>query len=118
MSPGCDEIKWFRPFVRPTWFYIVLPACAALGYGDRALPRGRGVCPQRRRVYSKLADGLSALLMNRALAGESDGAKHVLQTLRRLAPGMSQNWIRQNAVWTSADTMKRYVEAFRIAGLK
>jgi hypothetical protein len=59
-----------------------------------------------------------ALLMNLALAGESDGAKHALQTLRRLAPGMSQNWIRQNAVWTSADTMKRYVEAFRIAGLK
>ena len=59
-----------------------------------------------------------ALLMNLALAGEADEAKHALQTLRRLAPGMSQDWIKQNAVWTSADTMKRYVEAFRIAGLK
>ena len=59
-----------------------------------------------------------ALLMNLALAGETDEAKHALQTLRRLAPGMSQNWISQNAVWASADTMKRYVEAFRIAGLK
>jgi len=59
-----------------------------------------------------------ALLMNLALAGEADEAKHALQTLRRLAPGMSQNWIRQNAVWASADAMKRYVEAFRIAGLK
>jgi len=56
--------------------------------------------------------------MNLALAGETDEAKHALQTLRRLAPGMSQNWISQNAVWASADTMKRYVEAFRIAGLK
>ena len=59
-----------------------------------------------------------ALLMNLALAGETDDAKHALQTLRRLAPGMSQDWIRQNAVWASAATMKRYVEAFRIAGLK
>ena len=59
-----------------------------------------------------------ALLMNLALGGEADEAKHALQTLRRLAPGMSQNWIRQNAVWASADAMKRYVEAFRIAGLK
>jgi len=56
--------------------------------------------------------------MNLALAGEADAAKHALQTLRRLAPEMSQNWIRQNAVWASADAMKRYVEAFRIAGLK
>jgi TolB-like protein/Flp pilus assembly protein TadD len=59
-----------------------------------------------------------ALLMNLALAGETDGAKHALQTLRHLAPAISQNWIRQNAVWTSDDAMKRYVEAFRIAGLK
>ena len=59
-----------------------------------------------------------ALLMNLALAGEADDAKHALQTLRRLAPAMSQDWIRQNAVWASADAMKRYVEAFRIAGLK
>jgi hypothetical protein len=56
--------------------------------------------------------------MNLALAGETDGAKHALQTLRHLAPAISQNWIRQNAVWTSDDAMKRYVEAFRIAGLK
>jgi TolB-like protein len=59
-----------------------------------------------------------ALIMNLSLAGETDEAKHALQKLRHLAPGMSQDWIRQNAVWTSPGTMKRYVEAFRIAGLK
>jgi Flp pilus assembly protein TadD len=59
-----------------------------------------------------------ALIMNLALAGETAEAKHVLQKLRRLAPGMSQDWIRQNAVWSSAGTMKRYIEAFRVAGLK
>jgi TolB-like protein len=59
-----------------------------------------------------------ALIMNLALAGETAEAKHELQKLRRLAPGMSQNWIRQNAVWASAGTMKRYIEAFRVAGLK
>jgi TolB-like protein len=59
-----------------------------------------------------------ALVINLALGGKSDEARHALQTLRRLAPEMSQTWIRQNAVWASDETMKRYVEAFRASGLK
>ncbi len=59
-----------------------------------------------------------ALVINSALAGKSDEARQALGTLRRLAPEMSQGWIKQNAVWASDATMKRYVEAFRAAGLK
>jgi TolB-like protein len=59
-----------------------------------------------------------ALIINLALAGKSHEARQAMQTLRRLAPEMTQNWIKQNAVWSSAETMKRYVEAFRASGLK
>ena len=56
--------------------------------------------------------------MNLALAGQLDEARRALQTLRRLAPEISQEWIKQNAVWVSDDAMKRYIEAFHAAGLK
>ncbi len=59
-----------------------------------------------------------ALVINLALGGKSHEARQALQTLRRLAPEMTQNWIKQNAVWSSAETMKRYIEAFRASGLK
>ncbi len=58
-----------------------------------------------------------ALIINLALGGKSHEARHALQKLRRLAPEMSQSWIKQNAVWSSPETMKRYVEAFRASGL-
>ena len=54
-----------------------------------------------------------ALLINLALGGKSHEARHALEKLRRLAPEMSQSWIKQNAVWSSPETMKRYVDAFR-----
>lgn len=59
-----------------------------------------------------------ALIINLALGGELHEARQALHKLRRLAPEMTQNWIKQNAVWSSAETMKRYVEAFRASGLK
>ena len=59
-----------------------------------------------------------ALIINLALGGKTHEARHVLQTLRRLAPEMTQAWIKENAAWSSAETMKRYIEAFRASGLK
>jgi hypothetical protein len=58
------------------------------------------------------------LVTNLAGEGNIEHAQRALRTLKRLLPEISQNWIRQSAVWTSRDTMKRYVEAFRAAGLK
>jgi TolB-like protein len=59
-----------------------------------------------------------ALIINLAARGELEDAKRGLQALTRLMPGMSQDWIKQNVVWASADVTKRYVEAFRAVGLK
>ncbi len=59
-----------------------------------------------------------ALVINLALAGKSVEAQHAMQTLQRLAPDMSQAWIKDNAVWSSAETMRRYVDAFRASGLE
>ena len=58
-----------------------------------------------------------ALIMNLALGGQVEDARRALQTLRRLMPQISQDWIKQNGVWASANVMKRYIEAFRTAGL-
>lgn len=58
-----------------------------------------------------------AMLINLALDGKSDEAKQTLQTLKRVAPKMSRLWIKQNSVWSSDNANKRYIEAFRIAGL-
>jgi TolB-like protein len=58
-----------------------------------------------------------AMLINLALAGDSDEARHALQMLRRLAPNISHAWVKRNAVWASEATGKLYTEAFRIAGL-
>jgi adenylate cyclase len=59
-----------------------------------------------------------ALIIDLAMEGEIPEAREALRTLRRLAPKLSQDWIRQNAVWSSDQTMRRYVEAFRAVGLK
>jgi TolB-like protein len=58
-----------------------------------------------------------ALLINLALAGKAEEARHTLQTLKRLAPNISHTWVKRNAVWASEEAGKRYTEAFRIAGL-
>jgi hypothetical protein len=58
------------------------------------------------------------LVMNLASEGKVELAQRGLRTLRRLLPEISQSWIKQNAVWASHETMKRYAEAFRAAGLK
>jgi TolB-like protein/tetratricopeptide (TPR) repeat protein len=59
-----------------------------------------------------------ALLINLSLAGKFDEAQRQLQTLRRFAPKISPTWIDQNSMWSSREAAKRYVEAFRTAGLR
>lgn len=59
-----------------------------------------------------------ALVINLALAGKSHEARHAMQTLRKLAPDISQAWIAKNSVWSSTETMRRYVDAFRASGLE
>jgi hypothetical protein len=70
------------------------------------------------RDSPKSPTGYRALIMNLALRGEVEEAKAAVRTLKSVAPEMSQNWIEQNAVWARNDVMRKYVEAFRAAGLK
>jgi hypothetical protein len=56
-------------------------------------------------------------VMNLALADEVEEARRAVQTLKHLAPGISQRWLRQSSVWASGEETKKYVEAFRLAGL-
>ena len=70
------------------------------------------------RDNPKSPSGYRALLINLALGGDAKEAQHTLRQLKSVAPGMSQHWITQNAVWSGEDAMKRYREAFLIAGLK
>jgi len=60
-----------------------------------------------------------ALTINLALTGQLDEAKQEVQMLRGFTPKFSQNWIKQNyAVWASDEAAKRFMESFRIAGLR
>lgn len=59
-----------------------------------------------------------ALVINLALAGKSHEARHAMATLRKLAPDISQAWITKNSVWSRAETMRRYVDAFHASGLE
>jgi len=58
-----------------------------------------------------------ALTINLALGGDLDGAREALRSLKRLAPKISHDWIKKNAVWASKRTGKQFVEAFVSAGL-
>lgn len=69
------------------------------------------------RDLPKSPSAYRALVINLALGGETEEARRALQTLKGLAPDMSHRWIAQNAVWNPNEAMKRYVEAFRVAGL-
>ena len=57
------------------------------------------------------------LLVNCALAGEIEDARRTLQTVKRLAPDISLKWIEDVTPFRNED-LKRYLEAFRLAGLK
>jgi TolB-like protein len=59
-----------------------------------------------------------AFVMNCALAGEKDEACAALQRLMRLAPSLSQRWIRETAVWSRPEDQQKYLEAFCMVGLR
>jgi DNA-binding winged helix-turn-helix (wHTH) protein len=65
-----------------------------------------------------LVSAYRALVVNSALSGRIAESRSALQTLKRLAPNMSQQWLDQTtAVWVRAQDHAKYREGFRIAGL-
>jgi DNA-binding winged helix-turn-helix (wHTH) protein/TolB-like protein len=65
-----------------------------------------------------LVSAYRALVVNSALSGRMEESRSALETLKRLAPNMSQQWLEQTtAVWVRAQDHAKYREGFRIAGL-
>lgn len=57
------------------------------------------------------------LVTNCSFAGNIEGAKAALKTIKQASPGI-QRWIRESSsTWSRGDDYKKYVEAFRLAGL-
>jgi DNA-binding winged helix-turn-helix (wHTH) protein/tetratricopeptide (TPR) repeat protein len=58
------------------------------------------------------------LVTNGAFAGDLAEAASALRTVKKLAPGI-QRWLQgAEAMWAQPDDYKKYLEAFRLAGLK
>jgi tetratricopeptide (TPR) repeat protein len=53
-----------------------------------------------------------------ALAGELEEARAAFRTLRRLTPTISMQWLKETLPYTRAEERQRYLEAFRLVGLK
>jgi TolB-like protein/tetratricopeptide (TPR) repeat protein len=62
--------------------------------------------------------GVRPLLANYALAGKIEDAKETLQTLKRVQPDISIQWINETLPFASPETLQRYIEAFKLAGLE
>jgi len=65
-----------------------------------------------------LTPAYRSLIVNCALGGEIDSAKATLRTLQGLAPDISLKWIKEVMPFVRADDQQRWVEGFRLAGLK
>lgn len=58
------------------------------------------------------------LVLNCALAGDIEGARAALQTLKSLVPDISTRWITETIPYVHDEDLRRIVEAFRLAGLE
>jgi tetratricopeptide (TPR) repeat protein len=73
----------------------------------------------RRAVQDRPGAAVSyrALVANAALAGDIEGARSALAELQRLHPGISLAWLEANVPYEEP-LRGRYVEGFRLAGLR
>lgn len=74
----------------------------------------------RRAIFESpnLAPAYRALIINCALAGEIAEARAGLQTLKRLVPEISMEWIKHvTSMYMREGDRQRYAEGFRLAGL-
>jgi len=66
---------------------------------------------------AKLAPAYRQLVVNCALAGEKEEASAALERLRQLSPRISLQWVKDDRQWERREDMRKYTEAFRMAGL-
>ena len=58
------------------------------------------------------------LVVNYALAGEIDASKSTLETLKRVQPNITPNWIKEWVLFTRPEDRQNYLEGFRLAGFE
>lgn len=58
------------------------------------------------------------VLVTSALMGDLEEAKRALSEVKRLQPTISLDWARKYGPWVRPQDLERYVEGFRLAGLK
>jgi tetratricopeptide (TPR) repeat protein len=64
-----------------------------------------------------LAPAYRQLVVNEALAGNIRKAKDAFLTLKRLAPEISWEWIKNDLRYARVSDQNRYARAFRLVGL-
>lgn len=99
-SGACDN-------VRATTCFVAGRFHEGIKFARKAIIQSPMLVPAYRQVVT-----------NCAFAGEVEEAKVALQTVRRFAPNV-QRWLNESlAIWSHSDDFKKYVEAFRMAGLR
>jgi adenylate cyclase len=76
-------------------------------------------CGQKAVLESPgLVTGYRSLVVNCALAGEIGQARSALEMLKHLSPGICLKWIESDLSFVREQDRRRYLEAFRLAGLE
>jgi adenylate cyclase len=65
-----------------------------------------------------IVTGYRMLVLNCALAGETDEARAALESMKGLQPDLSLKWIAEFDPFTQTKQRKDFIEAFRLAGLE
>ena len=81
---------------------------------------GEGIDFARKAITESpnLTPAYRALIVNCALAGDIDEARATLRTLKGLVPELSLAWIKEVMPFVRAEDQQRWIEGFRLAGLK
>jgi adenylate cyclase len=89
-------------------------ACFVLGRYQEGMDFGRKAIAES----PTMPTAYRSFLMNCSLAGHLDEAQRAMAMLLRFSPKMSLQWLRETTVWARREDQLRYLDAFRIAGLR
>jgi TolB-like protein len=89
-------------------------ACFTLGRYQEGMDFGRKAIAES----PTMPTAYRSFLMNCSLAGHLDEAQRAMAMLLRFSPKMSLQWLRETTVWARREDQQRYLDAFRIAGLR
>jgi TolB-like protein len=92
---------------RTTAYFVSGRYRESMEFGRRAIIESPNLTPAYRPY-----------IVSCALAGELEEARAALRTLRRLAPTISMQWLKDTLPYIRTQERQKYMEGFRLAGLK